>query len=303
MKTNFEKNIIKKKVCKLCWFENGKHSFECPKYVRQEWRPKLKECDHDWKDTENGAYCFRCGKHKSQPNRKLTNKRPTLKQAKAFVDLINPPQPKECPSGQHWRLDDKEPKCKCQPKQKCICPFPEETAREIGHLLTCPKAKGYKTWWQEKEQPKQECPKRILTYKKDRIVIGAMHQYLHKHYGDPKECENPYCDHKSKFFDYCLKKGRKYSKDINDYLRLCRGCHRKYDWTPEKTRQAIKNLMWFGKENDWSCKYKECIDCKKTVFPYRSNGLCQKCYLKFYGIKHADRIKKYNKMYWAKYHR
>ena len=34
-------------------------------------------------------------------------------------------------------------------KKKCTCPFDEDTAREIGHLLDCTR-KDEKTWSQEK---------------------------------------------------------------------------------------------------------------------------------------------------------
>jgi len=32
------------KTCPECWFENGKHSFECPKYVEREY-PITKKAD------------------------------------------------------------------------------------------------------------------------------------------------------------------------------------------------------------------------------------------------------------------
>ena len=35
-------------------------------------------------------------------------------------------------------------------EKTCTCPFDEDTAREIGHRLDCPRRKD-KTWWQEKK--------------------------------------------------------------------------------------------------------------------------------------------------------
>src|SRR3990167_2915971 len=41
-------------------------------------------------------------------------------------------------------------------KEKCSCPFSQETAREIGHYVDCP-LKDEKTWWQEDQnKPKIE---------------------------------------------------------------------------------------------------------------------------------------------------
>lgn len=36
----------------------------------------------------------------------------------------------------------------CSLYQECTCPFDQDTAREIGHRLDCPR-KDEKTWWAE----------------------------------------------------------------------------------------------------------------------------------------------------------
>ena len=38
-----------------------------------------------------------------------------------------------------------------------------------------------------------------------------------------------------------------YKRNRNDFLRLCRTCHRRFDWNEEKTKQAVKNLSWVTK--------------------------------------------------------
>ena len=43
-----------------------------------------------------------------------------------------------------------------EPK-RCTCSFDEETAKEIGHFIDCPK-KDEKTWWQEEEKEIKRCP-------------------------------------------------------------------------------------------------------------------------------------------------
>ena len=72
----------------------------------------------------------------------------------------------------------------------------------------------------------------------------AKHRYLYYHYGQPSICENLSCEKRSKVFEWCLKGGRSYSHNREDYLRLCRSCHRKYDLTEEKREKVIRNLWW-----------------------------------------------------------
>lgn len=73
---------------------------------------------------------------------------------------------------------------------------------------------------------------------------SAKHKWMESNYGKPKVCESKNCEGKSKWFDWCIKTGREYSHNREDYLRLCRSCHRKYDLTEIKKKQAIKNLWW-----------------------------------------------------------
>lgn len=74
--------------------------------------------------------------------------------------------------------------------------------------------------------------------------IVAIHKWLDWHYGKPKTCVDKQCTGKSQTFDWCLKTGYKYERNRDNFQRMCRSCHRKYDLTPEKREQAIKNLWW-----------------------------------------------------------
>lgn len=84
-------------------------------------------------------------------------------------------------------------------------------------------------------------------WKGEKAGKSAKHTFLTKHYGQPKVCDNPFCEGKSKFYDWCLKSGRKYSHNKEDYYRMCRSCHRKYDLNEKKKAQAMKNLWWNSK--------------------------------------------------------
>lgn len=103
-----------------------------------------------------------------------------------------------------------------------------------------PSIKQIKYWKSLRGKRGIETPR----WKGDRASIQSKHDYLKKHFGTASYCVNPNCEGKSKFFDWCLITGRKYSHNPNDYLWLCRKCHRKYDLTPEKEEKAKKNLWW-----------------------------------------------------------
>jgi len=79
----------------------------------------------------------------------------------------------------------------------------------------------------------------------DDVHRVTVHDWLKTNYGKPSVCENPYCEKRSKIYEWCLRKGFKHERKRRNYIRLCRSCHRKYDWNKEKTQQAIKNLVWF----------------------------------------------------------
>lgn len=90
-------------------------------------------------------------------------------------------------------------------------------------------------------------------YKK---VVGKsqVHRWMDKHYGRPQVCEMENCSRKCIWFDWALKTGKKYERDKDNFLRLCRSCHRRYDLTPEKRRQAMKNLVSFKKGHKLASK-------------------------------------------------
>ena len=81
---------------------------------------------------------------------------------------------------------------------------------------------------------------------KEEVGYSGNHQWMNANYGKPLECESTSCTHKSKVFEWCLKKGYKHSKDKEAYIRMCRSCHRKYDLTIEKREKAIDNLIKFN---------------------------------------------------------
>lgn len=61
----------------------------------------------------------------------------------------------------------------------------------------------------------------------------VLHQWVNEKLGKPKKCE--YCGNISaKRYDWANKSG-KYLKRLNDWIRLCRSCHIKYDDVANKS--------------------------------------------------------------------
>ena len=69
---------------------------------------------------------------------------------------------------------------------------------------------------------------------KDNPNYGTSHRWMSTNFGNPSFCENIGCSGMSEKFDWALKKNRKASRNRNDYLRLCRSCHMKYDMNDSK---------------------------------------------------------------------
>lgn len=79
-------------------------------------------------------------------------------------------------------------------------------------------------------------------WKGDNAKYQALHGWIRNHYGLALFCVNPDCSKLSQNFEWALKPGKKYSRDINDYMQLCKKCHRKMDFTEETRQKMSKSL-------------------------------------------------------------
>lgn len=69
---------------------------------------------------------------------------------------------------------------------------------------------------------------------------STFHGWINKH--NKKDIFCNHCNQEKKL-DWAIKKGKKYSRDISDYLCLCRSCHLKYDYTEErKNKLRLKRV-------------------------------------------------------------
>jgi hypothetical protein len=114
-------------------------------------------------------------------------------------------------------------------------------------------------------------------WKGNKAKYQALHGWIRRHHGPANHCSK--CKKTDKEYQWALKPGRKYSRNINDYDQLCRSCHQKQDMTDsrrEKARIAStgrfssnkKNsvFMWlkakFGSANH--CEFKNCLGTSRN---------------------------------------
>lgn len=103
-------------------------------------------------------------------------------------------------------------------------------------------------------------------WKGDYAKYQALHAWIRKHHLPADHCCNPKCLGKSKEYQWALKKGKKYSRDIKDYQQMCRSCHRLMDITnetKEKISTSLKKLPKSGKKIN-------CLVCGKEIYVYPS---------------------------------
>lgn len=74
-----------------------------------------------------------------------------------------------------------------------------------------------------------------------------IHSWLNKHYGKADKCENENCKGKSNVFEYCLRQGKPHERNRDNYIMMCRSCHRRYDMYDKNPHDIAKPIA--GKYN------------------------------------------------------
>ncbi len=64
-------------------------------------------------------------------------------------------------------------------------------------------------------------------WKGDNVGYGALHSWITRQKGTPLICEH--CHRKNKRKYEWANISHKYKRDVNDFIRLCTRCHRRYD--------------------------------------------------------------------------
>ena len=90
--------------------------------------------------------------------------------------------------------------------------------------------KGHGSYWTEESKEKfslKMSDEKHPMWRGKRAKKVAIHMWVARKLGKPKMCEQCSSGDK-KVYDWANKDHR-YSRDLDDYMRLCRSCHRKYD--------------------------------------------------------------------------
>ena len=118
---------------------------------------------------------------------------------------------------------------------------PLTKAQECQECKGKMKGKGKKycsqaCYWRSLKGLKNE---KAPNWRGDNIHMVTVHDWLNNNYGKPKMCEGEKCRENSNNYDWCLKKGLKHERKRNNYLRMCKSCHRRYDITEEELKRFL----------------------------------------------------------------
>ena len=65
-----------------------------------------------------------------------------------------------------------------------------------------------------------------IVWKGENVKYQALHQWVRRNLGEPEECS--FCHKKEKDMQWA-NKSHEYKRNLTDWIRLCRSCHKKYD--------------------------------------------------------------------------
>ena len=116
-----------------------------------------------------------------------------------------------------------------------------------GKKVSWTKGKKLSSEHKEKIRNAQKKGNRHHKWKGQSASYFALHQWLAKYYGKAYQCENrdkkirmfP-CSEKTNIFEWSKKKSRRYSRKKEDYMQLCRSCHRIYDFVSKSRICDVK---------------------------------------------------------------
>ncbi len=87
------------------------------------------------------------------------------------------------------------------------------------------------------------------------VSYSGLHKWIRKRFGRADHCESRNCPKTCFRFEWALKKGRRYSRDIKDYKQLCSSCHKRYDYTDERKNKMRASMK--GRKITWNTKVSE----------------------------------------------
>lgn len=75
-------------------------------------------------------------------------------------------------------------------------------------------------------------------WKGDAVGYHGIHIWIRKQRGRPSYCEHCQKTDEAAKYQWANKSGQ-YKRDVNDWLRLCLSCHKKYDLTEKQSNRII----------------------------------------------------------------
>ncbi len=69
--------------------------------------------------------------------------------------------------------------------------------------------------------------------------VTYVHTWLFRTYGRANKCISPTCTKKFKVYNWALIHGKKYEKNLDNFMQLCISCHKKYDGTGSMEKRKL----------------------------------------------------------------
>lgn len=81
-------------------------------------------------------------------------------------------------------------------------------------------------------------------WKGKEATVDSIHDALKTDRGMAAKCTSSECEGKSQQFDWALLRGKRYEdRNHNDYIELCRKCHKKYDFVEKQHKRNKKGIF------------------------------------------------------------
>ena len=107
-----------------------------------------------------------------------------------------------------------------------------------------------------------------------RNLYSSIHHWLKYHYGKADKCENKECNKTCKTFTWAKKRGVSYDYNRKHFIKLCRSCHSKYDFT-EKTFERMRQNNLNAKKK--ICKNGHKLSKDNVYLPIKGKGRWRHC--------------------------
>lgn len=82
--------------------------------------------------------------------------------------------------------------------------------------------------------------KNHINWKGDNVGKHAVHSWIDRWKGKPNKCENCGTE-KAKKFEWA-NIDHKYRRVLDDYVRMCTSCHRKYDYKNHLSKRSLNKI-------------------------------------------------------------